>query len=496
MIDRELWATIRRLFYGEHWTVGTIATQHGVHHETVRRALDSDRFAWRGIARPSALDPYLELAAETLERYRKLTAKRLHEMLKARGYPGSVSQLRRRIRQLNLRPRPAAEAFFRLTTAPGEQGQVDWGHFGRLRIGGTERPLYLFVVVLSWSRAVHVDFSLDQTMAAVMRGHLRAFDAFGGVPRQLLYDNMKTVVIERVGNAIRFHPRLLELAGHYHFAPQPCRPRRGNEKGRVERRIRDLRTSFFAGRQFVDIADLRRQFREWRDEIAYTRPCPDATEITVAQALERERPLLLPLPEHPLDTDDVRVSVAKKQPYLRYDRNLYSIPYTLVGKPLTLATSDTQVRVLDGMAEVARHVRSWQAKQVVEDPTHLDGLLASKKRAYSATGRERLLAAVPSAEALYIELVQRQEALGRETAALLRLLDQYGTQPLATAIDEALRRGTPRAASVALLLGQTQRALGQKPTLPLRLPDRPGVADLTVRNHNLEDYDDIRRKDS
>ena len=494
MIDREKWAEVRRLFYGQHWKVGTIADQLGIHHETVSRAIDTDRFVSNSLVRPSALDPFIEVVIATFERYPKLTAKRVHEMLKARGYKGSVGQLRRRIRQLGLRPEALHEAFFRLTTAPGEQGQIDWGHFGKIRIGHAERPLYLFVVVLSWSRAVHVDFSLDQTMAAVMRGHVRAFETFGGIPRQVLYDNMKTVVIERMGNAIHFHARLLDLAGHYHFEPRPCRPRRGNEKGHVERYIRYLRTSFFAGREFVDLADLRRQFRAWRDEIAYVRPCPGDPTITVAQALERERPLLLPLPQHPIDTDDVRAACAAKQPYLRYDRNLYSIPYTLVGKPLTIATSDTVVRVLHGVDEVARHVRSWDAHQTIENPAHLEGLLESKRAARGTTGRERLIAAVPSAEALYVELVQRQTSLPRETRELLRLLDEFGAKPLAAAIDEAMRRETPRASSVARLLDQTLRAQGHKPTLPLRLPERPGVADLTVRNHNLEDYDDINAK--
>jgi transposase len=149
MISDELRAEIRRLYYAEHWKIGTISEQRGLHHETVRNAIATERFSWRGVVRPSALDPYLELVAETFRQYPRLTAKRLHEMLATRGYLGSVGQLRRRVRQLDLRPRKADEAFFRLTTAPGEQGQVDWGHFGRLRIGGSERPLYFFVVVLS-----------------------------------------------------------------------------------------------------------------------------------------------------------------------------------------------------------------------------------------------------------------------------------------------------------------------------------------------------------
>jgi hypothetical protein len=157
----------------------------------------------------------------------------------------------------------------------------------------------------------------------------------------------------------------------------------------------------------------------------------------------------------------------------------------------TLVASDTHVRVLDGSTEVARHARTWDMRQVVEDPAHLEGLKDIKRKAHGATGRERLLTTVPTAERLYAELAARQEPLGRETTALLELLDRYGHQALTAAIDEALARGTPRAASVAHLLAQSERGRRQTPELPLRLPNRPGVSDLTVRNHNLEDYDDI-----
>ena len=131
------------------------------------------------------------------------------------------------------RPRPPAEAFLRLRTLPGEQGQVDWGHFGRLQIGQAKRELMAFVMVLSWSRQVFVRFYLGHAMAQFLRGHVEAFAFFGGVPRVLLYDNLKSAVLERQGDAIRFHPMLLELARLYHFDPRPCAPARGNEKGRI-----------------------------------------------------------------------------------------------------------------------------------------------------------------------------------------------------------------------------------------------------------------------
>jgi transposase len=490
-------AEIRRLFFGEHWKVGTIANHLGIHDDTVRRTIDTNSFSTPGRPRPSMLDPYIEFVEDTLKQYPKLTATRLHDMLRPRGFQGSAAQLRSRIRKLNLRPKPRSEAFFRLKVFPGEQAQVDWGYFGQIRVGTTMRKLWFFVIVLSWSRAFDVYFSLDQSTPAVLRGHLAGFAHFGGVPRRILYDNMKTVVIERVGDAIRFHPRLLELSGHYLFGAYPCAPRRGNEKGRVERRIKDLRHSFMAGRTFVNLDDLRQQFIRWRNDIAYQRKCPDNLDITVAEALVQERHNLLPMPEHALCCDDVRAAIPRKQPYVIYDTNRYSVPHKLVGEPLTLSVSDTTVRVLHEDAEVARHQRSWDRHQVVEEREHLAALAEYKRKARALHGRSRLIAEVPAAAPMFDQLALRDEPLGPQTARLLKLLDQYGADELAKAITEAVARDTPRAASVARILDQKRRSSGLPPVLPpTKVPGRPELDDLHIRNHNLEDYDELADDES
>jgi transposase len=141
------------------------------------------------------VDPYRAFLQATIQQYPRLRATRLFEMVKARGYPGSVVQLRRVVR--TLRPVPAAEAYLRLTLLIGEPGQVDWGSFGRLRIGRATRPLSAFVLVLSWSRALHAVFTLDQSLESFLRGHVSAFQTFQGTPRVLLYDNLKSAVLGR-----------------------------------------------------------------------------------------------------------------------------------------------------------------------------------------------------------------------------------------------------------------------------------------------------------
>src|SRR5262249_37561261 len=156
-----------------------------------------------------------------------------------------------------------AEAYLRLRTLPGEQAQVDWGHFGKIRIGRALRRLFCFVMVLSYSRQIFLRFYLSAAMPSFLRGHVEAFDFFEGSARILLYDTLKSAVLERKGDAIRFHPTLLELAAHYHYLPRPVAPARGNQKGRVERAIRYIRDNFFAARTFTDLDDLNAQALAW-----------------------------------------------------------------------------------------------------------------------------------------------------------------------------------------------------------------------------------------
>lgn len=493
MIAADVRAEIRRLFYAEHWKVGTIAAQLAVHHDAVRAAIEAERFTSpTAVLRKSALDPFLPLIRDTLDRYPRLRATRIYEMLTARGFTGGVAQVRRLVRRL--RPVPS-EAYLRLSVMPGEQAQADWGSFGHMRVGHGRRPLSCFVIVLSWSRAIHAVFTLDQTLESFMRGHVDAFDAFGGVPRQILYDNLKSAVLERKGPAIHFNPRLLDLAGHYHFSPRPCTPARGNEKGRVERQIQYLRHSFFAARDFVDLADVNVQFLRWRDEIAHRRAHPDQPERTVEQMLGEERARLLPLPEHAMETDSMRVVVSGKTPYVRFDRNLYSIPHTLVRKPLTLLASADLIRVLDGQDEVGRHIRSYGTNQIVENPDHIDALVAAKRNASPLKARDRLRITVPQADALLVSLADRGENLGFHTARLTKLLDDYGKDELARAVDEAMQRQAPSAGSVAHILEKRRRARGLRPPIPMVLPTRPDLRDLDVTPHRLEDYDGLGRDD-
>jgi transposase len=489
MISDDQRTRIRRLFFAEHWKIGTIAAELGLHHDTVELAVEPRRFVNRRHASSfTQLDPYRGFIAQTLEQYPRLRATRICDMIRERGYEGSVYAVRRHVRKT----RPIRhEAFFRLTVLPGEQAQVDWGSFGKIRVGRGERLLSCFVIVLSWSRATFARFTLDQTLESFVRCHVEAFERFDGVPRALLYDNLKSAVLERQGDLIRFHPRILELAGHYHFAPTPVGIARGNEKGRVERKIRDIRESFFAARSFSSLADLNKQLDAWLERTVHTRRIPGDDARNVAQALADEKERLLPLPEHRFDPFHAQPVSSGKTPYVRFDRNDYSIPHTFVRKPLTLVASDAMVRILDGDVEVARHERSWDMRQQIEDESHLAALSREKRKARDHRGRNRLAASCPAAHAFLVEVLRHGVHLGGTTTRLLHLLDRYGAAELDAALAEAHSRGAFAAQSVAHILDQSARARGVRPTVDVVLPDDPRVRDLVVTPHALDRYDQL-----
>lgn len=490
-IPPELEAKILRYFHVEQWRVGTIARQLGIHHGTVDRVLSQ-----AGLPKverphqPSLLDPFLPFVRETLKQFPGLTASRLYAMVRERGYPGGPDHFRHLI--AHYRPRPQPEAYLRLRTLPGEQAQVDWGHFGKLTIGKATRTLMAFVMVLSFSRQIFLRFTLDARMSNFLRGHEAAFQAWNGLPRVLLYDNLKVAVLERQGQAIRFHPTLLAFSAHYRFEPRPVAVARGNEKGRVERAIRYVRDNFFAARAWADLDDLNAQADAWCWGQAAERPCPEDRSISVRQAFEQERLQLLALPDNPFPTDEREAVSVGKTPYVRFDLNDYTVPPTFTRRTLTVVASPTQLRVLDGGDEVACHPRSYDKDQQIENPDHIAALVAFKQQARRHKGQDRLAQAVPNSRELLTQAAARGDNLGSITAALLRLLDRYGAVELEVAIGEALTRGVPHPNAVRLSLERHREQREQAPPLAVFLPKDSRVRNLVVRPHDLDDYDQLQ----
>lgn len=482
----ELEAEIVRLHYAEHWPVGTIATQLGAHPDQVRRVLGLGDARTPAAPRARLVDPYRPFIDDTLARYPKLRATRLYDMLRERGYAGSVRTLREFV--ATVRPTPRREPYLRTETLPGEQAQIDWAFVGKLAVPGGVRALWLFVMVLAYSRALWAEFVLDLSVHSLCRSLVRGAVALGGVTRQWLFDNPKTVVLERVGTVARFHPTLLALSAAMRVEPRLCAVRKPEHKGKVERAIRYLRDRFLAGRTITGVEDGNRALARFVDEVAHRRPHPTLAQRTVGDVFAAERMRLLPLPEPLPETARVEPIRVDRQAFVHVDTNCYSVPSDHAEHVRTVVVDDRVVKILDGKTVIAEHARSWGRRQVLELAAHRAALVAERQAARALKGRDRLRAVAP----MFDRIVERWDtsgsSLGRRVTQAIKLLDLYGDQVFAAAATDIDARGLADVGALAVACEQHRKDKQRPVPIEIVLPDHLDDAD--VIPHDLESYDE------
>ena len=491
-------AEARRLYFVEHWTVNTIATALGIHRDTVSRALGSFsprqeqeldvKFATK-LRTPKAhmLDEFFDFIERTLKEHPSLTTTRLTDMLKERGFEKTHYVVRRYIKKHNLRPQPRKTAFLRLNPMKGEQAQVDWAQVGELNVTGGKRKLWLFIMTLSWSRASWGELVFDLTADSLQRSLARAAEYFGGNTRQWLFDNPRTIVTARHGDAVQFHPLLIETASHFLVSPRLCNPYSPQEKGRVERTIRYWRDRFFAGRFVRSIESGNEELLNFIENIANKRPHPTFKERKVEEIFEEERLALIPLPEHNVDTDVVKPAKVDKTAFIRFDRNEYSTPPQYVRETLLVVANDKRVKVVRDGKCIAEHKRCWGKGQILELPRHREELLKRKKSGRDLKGRDRLRFYVEDIDRLYERWAENGRSMGSMTARTGKVLDEYGPEVFKEAIDRILKEGTHDPSRIRVVCEEIRCSTGEKPTqVPVfgaNVPERDVVP------HDLGGYD-------
>jgi transposase len=493
---KEIESEVIRLSKAEKWKIGTIAEQLQIHHGVVERILTRNEIpvVAKRKRRKSIFDKYLPFVESVLAKYPKLTAARLYQMTKDRGYLGGSDHFRHMLSKH--RPRKLPEAYLRLRTLPGEQAQVDWGYFGKIKIGNTERPLFGFVMVLSWSRQIFLKFYTGLATAHFLQAHVDAFTQWNGVPRELLYDNLKSAVLERIGDSIRFNPRLLAFAAHYKYAPKPVAVARGNEKGKVERAIQYIRHSFFEAGKWDDLEDLNQQASKWCREIAGERKCKEDESKTVQEAFESEQSSLIKLPDNEFPVHEVVVASVGKTPYVRFDLNDYSVPFQYVRQQVTVMANSDWVTITDGTKEIAKHKRCFEKSRQIENKEHIEELVERKKKAKRGKGLNTLTCAAPSASELFKKAAERGHAMGGMTAKLLSLLELYGPKELEEAIATVLKSDASHCSDVAMELEKRRRRKGLLPPIAIQLPKDARLTNMVVKPHSLASYDNLFKKEN
>ena len=493
MITPETRAEVLRLIKAEHFSITKTAHTLGIHHSTVRSALENEgRIPTWSRTRASKLDPFLPLLHKKIEEYPDLKASTIWRMLKDRGFTGSPQTVRERVAKIrDIKPK---KAFMPITAYAGDEGQVDWAHFGSMRVGKTQRKLSLFVMVLSYSRMIFAKFFYDQTLESFLAGHVEAFAFFGGVPRELRYDNLKAAVAQRYGQTIRYNPQLLELAGYYAFKPSACNPYSGHEKGRVERAVRYIRESFFVGRQDSTIERLNQGLLAWINDVSGQRPWVDDRSKTVQSVWLEEKSKLISLPERPFHAYSERPIRSGKIPFVRFDKNDYSIPFQLVGQPLSIKADQRSVMISHRGQVVANHSRSFSGGEKIADQQHFKGLLDSRPNGHTVAAKCYLTDMIPEAEEFFRLMVERGGNIGSATAKIFELIRTYGQRIVAEAVAQAVNRSYGEADYVARVCDQFARKSKAPAAIQVVLPAQlPGVG-INVIPHNTASYDDLAKE--
>ena len=336
-------------------TISDIARTTGHDRKTIRAVLKGPVSPppQKRKARTKKLDPFVPYLEKRIEEG-VLNCNKLLDEIRRQGYQGGKSLLKTFVQPY--REARRQEATVRFETEPGEQAQVDWAHFGYIEHHGRRRKLYAFVMTLGWSRALYLEFTVSADAAWWLRCHVHAFRYFGGVPRQVLHDNLKTAVLDREADGrIVWNVRYMDFADYYGFSPRACRPYRAQTKGKVESGIRYVRGNFWPGLKFVDLADLNRQAHDWLDQTANLRVHGTTGEVPFDR-LPLEH--LLPLAGKPdYDTSLIAFRRSTKDCFVSYEGNYYSVPADYARKTLQVKeTEDGQLIILDiDDEEIARH---------------------------------------------------------------------------------------------------------------------------------------------
>ena len=338
-------------------TVSAIARELGVDRKTVRkciaRGLEPPVYGPRQ-PRQRLIDPFVAYLRERVTAYPGLTGRRLLRECRERGYGGGYTAITDVLRELRRARLPAFEV--RFETPPGDQAQVDFAQF---QLQFTDEPsitriVWLFSFVLGFSRLIWARFVHHQDMQTVLRCHMAAFDAIGGIPHEILYDRMKTAVIGEAGGSIVYNRALIDFARHYGFQPKACRPYRAKTKGKVERPYRYIREDFFLARSFRNLEDLNAQLRHWLDTIANPRVHATTQRVVNEAFAEEKRHLkLLPLvPFRSLLKLERRVS---HEGMVSVGGNLYSVPDATRKRVVEVHTLADEVRIFEDGALIAAH---------------------------------------------------------------------------------------------------------------------------------------------
>jgi transposase len=489
MIDYETFVKIK-VYKDQHGLkCSQISRELNLDCRTVEKWIEKKQYQQRKSPRRAGkLDPFKGQIQRMLETH-PYTAAQIFQRLREDDFDGGYTIVKEYVRKV--RP-PKIIAFLKLSFAPGECAQVDWGSYGSVTVGETRRRLSFFVMVLCYSRMMYVEFTVSQTMEHFLGCHQNAFEWFGAVPGKVMVDNLKSAVLKRiVGKDPIFNPKYLDFANHHGFTIVPCAVGKGNEKGRVESGVGYVKKNFLAGLEIPDFNALNPAVIHWLNTVANVRVHGETGKRPVDR-FQRERQSMTQLPPHAYDIATIDQVRASRQFRVAVDGNRYSVPAEYAGAPLTLKTYPDRLCIYHREKLIARHVRTYDRKKDVEQPDHPKALLAQRRKARDQKIFMRFLSLSDKADAYYRQLEQRRMNPLHHIRQIVALSEIYGDQSVQRAMEDAFTFQAFSCEYIANLLEQRVRKLPEPGAL--YLTRRQDLLELTVEKPDMELYNKSLKK--
>jgi transposase len=485
MIDYETFCKIRDYHDKQGLKAGQIARALELDQRTVSHWINAPRYLPRQAPpRASKLDPYKPLINQWLESH-PYSAQQIFQRLQEERFDGGYTIVKAYVRKVRPR-RPAA--FLTLSFAPGECAQVDWGSYGSVAVGETRRKLSFFVMVLSYSRMMYVEFTLSQTMEQFLACHQHAFEFFGNrIPEKIMVDNLKSAVLKRlVGEAPVFNPRYLDFSNHFGFTIKACNVRKANEKGRVENGVGYIKKNLLNGLDIPDFSVVNPAAHVWLETIANVRIHGETHKRPVDLFTEEQSCLQIGSGQ-PYDIGTVLSVRASSRFRVSHETNRYSVPAEYASTALTLKVYQDRLCVYHQHKLIARHVRCYDRHRDFEDPDHPRALLAQRRNAREQKLLGRFLTLSPKAEAYYQALAQKRLNPRHHVQKIVALSEIYGVEAVARAMDDAFTYQAFSCEYIANLLESRQRLLPEPGAL--HLTRRQDLLDLEMPEPDLSAYE-------
>ena len=490
-MDKDKKGHIRYLYKQEKKNISQIARENDVSRLTVRRVISNVESKPK--KQKSKLDAFKEEIQNILSEKPGLSNVLILERLKEKGYQGGKSILGDYLLLVREKHR---EAYLNIETLPGREAQADWAYCGEISCGKHKRKLYMFCMVLSFSRYLYIEFTVSMNLSTFMNCHINAFNYFGGVPQSILYDNLKSVVRSRLGNKVTYNGEFLDFASWYGFNPKVCNPRSGNEKGKVERAIHYIKNNFISGYQYdypqSNFDHIRAQAMIWLNRTANQREHSSTHKIPGDCFLLEEKQHLLSLTEKTYDYADIDTKPASKDCLVVFDTNRYSVPSENAAQMITLKAYSGTIKILNGQQkEITSHKRCYDKYCVIKNPEHYKALLQRKKKAQHSSRRENFTSLCPEA-LVYLEgLNKDHQNPDFHVEKILSLAGIYGKTAAAGAIaraNEYKAYSWEYIKNILLKSGTTAA-----PDTLTNLLQRKNLLDIEIEAHDLESYDNLRQ---